>query len=231
MQRTLAILVLAAAPAAHAVEWNPSGELGLVVTNGNSDTASLNAKLALKGEDEDWIHDYHALALRAEVDDEKTANRWELAGKSGWKFGERSYAFGSVRYEDDDFAPYESQATVAVGYGYKAIDTTATQLLLEIGPGYRRAELVDGDTEGDVIARGFLDFKHQMTPSTALFDTLLIEAGGDNTFAQNDFGVQVAMNETLALKAAFQVRHNTDVPVGIESTDTLMTVNVVWSPD
>ena len=53
---------------------------------------------------------------------------------------------------------------------------------------------------------------------------------GDNTFAQNDIGIAVSINASLALKAAVQVRHNTEVPVGTERTDTLTSVNIVWSP-
>ena len=64
-----------------------------------------------------------------------------------------------------------------------------------------------------------------------IFDTLLVEAGSDNTFVQNDIGIQVAINKTLALKAALQARHNTDVLDGIDKTDTLTTINLVWAPE
>ena len=60
--------------------------------------------------------------------------------------------------------------------------------------------------------------------------SFVVEATADNTFAQNDIGIAVSINKTLALKAAFQARHNTDVPVGTERTDTLTSVNIVWSP-
>ncbi|HET9482492.1 MAG TPA: DUF481 domain-containing protein [Xanthomonadales bacterium] len=233
MKRTLAILALASAPAAvGAADWNPSAEFGLVITSGNSDTSNVNGKFAMKGEDEAWIHEYYALALRGEVEDEVTANRYEAGGKSGYKLSDRSYLFGSLRYENDDFAPFEYQATASLGYGWFAIRDTDTTLLFEIGPGYRRLEPVGGgDAEGEAIVRGYADFKHALTANTALYDTLLVEAGSDNTFAQNDLGVQVAMNKTLALKAGFQVRHNTDVGPGVDKTDTLTLVNLVWSPE
>jgi putative salt-induced outer membrane protein YdiY len=34
----------------------------------------------------------------------------------------------------------------------------------------------------------------------------------------------------LSLLAALQARHNTDVPGNLERTDTLASVNIVWSP-
>ena len=59
---------------------------------------------------------------------------------------------------------------------------------------------------------------------------LTVEAADENTFAQNDIGIAVSINKTLALKAAFQARHNTEAPDGLERTDTLTSVNIVWSP-
>ena len=58
---------------------------------------------------------------------------------------------------------------------------------------------------------------------------LLIEGGQDNTFAQNDFGVSVAMNSHFALKAGWQARYNSDVAPTKRKTDTLTTMNVVYS--
>ena len=47
-------------------------------------------------------------------------------------------------------------------------------------------------------------------------------------FARNDIGVRVRMTESLALKAAVQVRHNTDVLPGTEETDQVLTANLVY---
>jgi putative salt-induced outer membrane protein len=233
MKRTIlaaAVLGLASFQV-QAIDWKPSAELGLVITSGNSDTSSVNGKFAIHGEDEAWIHDYGIAALRAEVDDNTTANRYDFGGKSGKKLSERSYIFGALRYENDDFAPFEYQTTVSFGYGYFAIKNDLTTLLFEVGPGYRRVKpLGSDDTEGDVVARGLMDYKHKFNEHTEFFDTLLIEAGSDNTFAQNDIGVAVKMSDALALKAGLQVRYNSETAPGIDSTDTLTTVNVVWTP-
>ena len=234
-------IVSAMSMGAQAQGWTGQGEFGLVLSNGNADNLTVNGKLDFKFEEEQWLYNVYGLALRAESDDLQTANRYELGGKAGYKFNERAYMFGSGRYENDDFAPYEYQATVAVGFGYKAIDDEATQLSFEAGPGYRRYQPVDQfvatpapghivsfDSEGDFVGRGFMDFKHKLTDNTSFFDTLLIEGGKDNTFAQNDFGVQVSMSEKFAIKAGIQVRHNTDVIAPIKKTDTLTTVNLVY---
>ena len=85
------------------------------------------------------------------------------------------------------------------------------------------------DSQGDVVGRGLMAYKHDFTDTTSLVDTLLVEAGADNTFLQNDAGLQVAMSKKLALKVGYQVRHNSDVAAGIKSTDELVTTNLVYN--
>lgn len=224
--------------------WTGTGELGFALARGNARSESLNARLVFGRETESWKHAWHAKAMRAkgetsgdfdgdgveETRYETSANRYELGASSAYKFGERSHLSGSGRYENDDFAPYDYQATAALSYGHRLVDSERTTLLGEVGPGYRRARDAEtGVVESDAIVRGLLDFSHQLTENTVLANVLLVEAGSDNTFAQNDFGVSVAMNESLALKAGLQLRHNTDVSPGTRKTDTLSTINLVYS--
>lgn len=224
--------------------WTGTGELGLALARGNARSENLNGKLAFANEDAHWKHNYYLSVLRskgevtgdfdgdgvAEENFELTANRYEAGASSAIKVNEVSSWVVALRYENDDFAPFENQATFSMGYGHNFIKNDETTLSGEIGPGYRRAKSAStGEAQSDVIVRGLLDYKHKLTDNTALYNTLLIESGSDNTFGQDDFGVQVAMNEAFALKAGLQVRHNTDVGPGIDKTDTLTTVNLVYN--
>lgn len=175
-----------------------------------------------------------------------TANRYELGGSSGFKLDERRYIVGALRYENDDFSSYRYQWTASLGYGYTAIKNERTELSFEVGPGYKRYGYVpslvtifdpDGgpqvnifgpDSEGEVIGRGLIAFKHQLTTSTAFENTFLIEAGSDNQFIQNDTGLAVSMTDALALKLGYQVRRNSDVLFGAKKTDQLLTTNLVY---
>jgi putative salt-induced outer membrane protein len=97
------------------------------------------------------------------------------------------------------------------------------------GPGYRFAELRDtGESEDGLIFRGDAGFEHQLTETTRIVDRFLVETGSDNTYLQNDLGLEVAIKGALALRLGYQVRHNTDVPAGTEKTDTLTTVGLIY---
>lgn len=235
MQKSLlaAALVLVLSPvAAYAADndgWSGTGEFGLAIAKGNSDNQTLNAKLGLAKESDKWKHSFGAAFLYGKSNGTESARRYEVSGSTGYRLTDRSYLFGSARNERDHFAADEYQWTATGGYGFEAIKNDDTHLTLEIGAGYRWAKLQNLRVhQNEAIARGYMDFGHKFNENTSFYDTLLIEAGSDNTFARNDLGVMVKMTDALALKAGVEVRHNIDVSVGVKKTDTLTTLNVVY---
>lgn len=228
---TALVCALALAPtlALAADGWTGTGELGVAISKGNTDSETIVGKLALARETELWKHAVNASFLYGTADEVENARRYELFGSTGYQLGERQYVFGSARNERDHFSTNEYQTTVAGGYGFEAFMDERTKLVFEIGPGYRWAKAQDVRVHNnEAIVRGFMDFSHQLNDNTRLYDTLLIESGSDNTFARNELGVQVKMTDALALKAGFEVRHNTEVTDDRQRTDRLTTVNVVY---
>lgn len=226
--------------------WSGSGELGFAAARGNAKSENLNAKLQFKKEDETWKDNFYLTALRSkgEADGhyDLNANRYEAGASAGYKLDERSYVVGALRYEHDDFSPFAYQAVASIGYGYTVLKNPANELSFEVGPGYKRFRQNDAtviideqpvlqrfSSQGEVVGRGLMAYKHNFTDSTAFVDTLLVEAGSDNTFLQNDAGLQVDMNKKLALKVGYQVRHNSDAPGKLKKTDQLMTTNLVYN--
>ena len=251
---SLLLPLLLCAPAAWADEasdaaamsspWSGSlGELGFASTHGNSSTESFNGHLKLLYGDGDWVHSMDLFGLRSsaeykETNDDgsiqrqrqTTANRYTGSAGSALQLGEHRQLTATVRYESDDFATYDRQASFGLGYGTRLIDGERLVLDTQIGPGVRRSHNIDTDeSRTGLIGRGLFDLKFAITDNTELVNTLLVESGSYNTFAQNDFGVSVAMNSHFALKAGWQARYNSDVAEDMRKTDTLATMNVVYN--
>jgi len=240
-----AILCLSGAPAF--AEWTGRGELGASLASGNSENESLNAALEVKNTNDQWTHTLGFAGNYANDGNDTTAQRWEVRGQSDYRFTDRAYAFGAGRYENDEFSAFEYQSSLAAGLGYKLIEDERTRLWIQGGPGYRFARrrgpcldatppensfdcnnFAPGDSENSLIFRGDVGLDYQLTETTKLVDRFLVEAGSDNTYLQNDFGVEVTITGALGLRVGFQVRHNTDVEPGIEKTDTLTTIGLIY---
>ena len=224
--------------------WSGSGgELGFASAHGNSTTESFNGRLKLRYTDDDWIHSMDLFGLRSSAeytetaDDgstsrkrQTTANRYSGSAGSALQLGEHRQLTATVRYERDDFATYDRLGTFGLGYGTRLIDGERATLDTQIGPGVRRTHNSETDeNRTGLIGRGLFDLKFGITENTELVNSLLVESGSYNTFAQNDFGVSVNMNKHFALKAGWQARYNSDVADQKRKTDTLSTMNVVYS--
>jgi len=210
-------------------DWTGKGELGGSFASGNSENEAINAALEVRNAYDQWKHTLGFAGNYGSDEGGTTAQRWEVRGQSDYQFTERAYAFGAARYDDDRFSAFEYQASLAGGLGYRIIDSERTKLWVQGGPGYRFAELREtGESEDGLIFRGDAGFEHQFTETTKIVDRFLIETGSDNTFVQNDLGLEVTINGALALRLGYQVRHNTDVSPGVEKTDTLATVGLIY---
>lgn len=223
-----------------AADWTGKGEAGVVLSNGNTNTKNANAKLELATTVESWKHSFGLTGVYAQSDELTTGQRWEAYEQSDYNFSPRAFWFGAARYEDDRFSGFEYQATLSTGLGRHFIDNDRTKLTGTAGVGYKLFEtrdtfddtgtvlLQEGESDNEIVFRGSLDFSHGLTATTKLFNKLLVESGSDNTFVQNDFGVQVKISDVLALAAAYSIRYNTDPPLGFGKSDTLTTLNLVY---
>ena len=227
---TLAMLASlgAVAPTASA-DWSAKGDVGASFASGNSENQAASANLDVKYEVDRWQHGFGFSGNYGNDGDVATAQRWEFRAQTQYAYTERAYAFGAVRYEDDRFSQYDYQATLSAGLGYKIVDTERTKFWVQGGPGYRRAEVREtGETEDGVVFRGDAGFEHQLTATTKVVDKFLVEAGPDNTYLQNDLGLEVTITGSLGLRVGYQVRHNTDVQPDVEKTDTLTTIGLLY---
>ncbi len=226
----LTSLLIAAPVLAQDIDWSGSGELGLVVNRGNSDSESANAKVEVLVERNNWSNESTASGVYSRDSGQTSANRFVLANRTDYQFGGHRYAVGALRYDRDRFSTFSYQASAALGYGYRLIDTEIHRLRVEAGPGFRMTEVRATNKQDDeFIARGFFDYRWNVSETTEFNNKLLIEAGSDNTFAENATSLSVAINSRVSLKTGLTLRHNTDVDPGKKKTDLLSTVNLVYN--
>jgi putative salt-induced outer membrane protein len=153
-------------PAAHA-ERKGKGKAGILFARGNTDTDTINVKMEVAREVDRWKNSFGVSAIRAANNGDATAKRYEGHCQTDYKLSDRSFWFGGLRYEKDEFSGFDYQASLATGYGYKFIDTEATKFSGQIGAGYRRIKnALDGTTGGDAVATGKLNFEHALTATT-----------------------------------------------------------------
>lgn len=223
------ILVLALCPiTVLAGETSGSAEFGYLSRSGNTDSSDLNAKFGIAHSYTTWTQSFSASAELAEENDSTTTQRYQLGVKSEYRLSDQDYLFATVDYQSDKFGSYKRRWSEALGYGRRLINQEVQTLDAELGAGARQSTLSNGLKQNEVIARVGLNYLYKFATGADFTNNLLVEAGEENTYLENQAAVAMPLFEKLSLKTSYTVRHNTDVPAGTQKTDTLTSVNLSY---
>lgn len=216
--------------------WTNSAELGFVRTTGNTETQTLSGKADVVYEVEKWRHSGHVEGYGTESEDGTgtaivSAERYELSGKSDYKFTELDYIYGVIKLQKDRFSGFEYEHIVSAGYGRKAIKQENMELDLEIGPGQRFFKVDDGIADEEAVLRLSANYWWQISDTSKFTQELTSDIGEEITSSKSVTGIQANINSTLALKFTYTLRHKSSVPVGtdIEKKDTETAMTLVYS--
>ena len=211
-------------------EWKGEGELGFITTSGNTDSENLNAKLGFSKEKGAWKHTVSIESIKNTTDDITSADSQTFKEKSRYTFGEKAYAFGRLRYEDDEFSGFDYQASITFGVGSQFINSEKHTLDASIGLGYRSIkDSLTKESQEDGIVSGELAYEYRISKTASIGEAVLFESGDENTHSESETFLKSKINGNLSSKITYLVKHNSDVPVATEKTDKILTVSLVYS--
>jgi len=209
--------------------WKGEGALGFTTTSGNTDSENLNASLAVSRQENKWKHAASLESIRNKTEGDVSADSLVLKEKSEYQLSEKSYAFGQFRYEDDEFSGYDHQTSIAFGLGSRFVENERHLLDLSAGLGYRSLKESDsGDETDEGIVIANLNYEYKISESASFSETILVESGDENTRSESKSSLKAKIDDNLATKLSYLVKHNSDVPTGIDKTDKIFTVSLVY---
>jgi len=227
----VALALMAAGTSAIAAEsWKSDVEVGLILTSGNTETQSTNLKAGVEHESNKWRNEAKFETLNVKGKEGRLSERYVASGKTSYLINDASYTFLTADGEHDPFSGYAYQATSALGYGHRLIDTEATVLDLNGGPGYRQTRIRgDEDAVGEGVLR-LAGLYTQKLSKTAEFSQALITAIGEvSAISKSVTAITAQIAGNMSMKAALTIRNNTEVPAGIKNTDTETAVTLVYT--
>ena len=218
----------ALAEEAKQLSWKAAAELGFIMTSGNSETESLNAKFKASTEYSNWKHSLNLEALNSSSNNVSSAERYFAEAQSDRALSDRAYALGVISYEKDRFSGYDHQLSVALGAGYKAIAESNMSLAFEVAPGYRVIEDNNGNNEEDAIIRAAENFSWKLSDTSSIEQFLHTEAGKDNTISRFGISLSSQIQEALSMKLGYTLKHRSEAPASAASVDRETTITLVY---
>ena len=210
-------------------EWQRELELGLVATDGNTDTRNITTKADFSKEHTQWRHNIHAEVLYSSSEGQSTAEKYLISNTNNYKFNEFDSMFFAANYEDDRFSGFDNQITLAAGYGRRLINDENTQTLdVEVGPGYRISKLEDGDSVDEAVLRLGGKYFLSLSENSDFQQSLLADIGEDTTITKSISSLKAQINGRLAMKMSLTLKHTSDVPDDVDNTDAETSITLVY---
>jgi len=209
-----------------------SGEVGLsfISNNGNTNSQNLGIRARAIRDGSVWRNTYKLESLNEETDDIRSAEKYFVSAKFDRKFSEVDYVFALIEHEDDRFSGYDYQTSFTAGYGRKLIQNDTHKLEMEVGPGYRRSEIMgENDVEEEGTLRGALNYDWVVTKTSSFRQEVSVEAGEDSTISKSLSRFKSQLNGSLALVISYEAKHTSRVPVDTHKFDSTTFVSLDYS--
>ncbi len=206
-----------------------TGKLGAsaVIASGNSENMAIGMLLDARREGARIAHNFDAYIDFGKSNGVQNLKRWGAAYQLDYKFSDRAYAFTRFSYDEDEFSGFDYRLFAGAGAGYFLAKSDAFTLKVEGGPGFQYSPVDDtraiqkefalfGATELDWVIRDGLKFEQDFktvwtSPTTTLVSVTALTA---------------ALTENLSAGVGYELRYETNPPLGRKNTDTLLRATV-----
>ena len=210
--------------------WFGEGALSFTSYSGNTDSKNLNANLNINRETPVWNHKAALESLKSETDGDTSADSLIFTHRSEYTISKKSYAFGQLRSENDEFGGFSYQTSLTIGFGTRLTSNPKHSLDISFGTGYRKSKNSDTDkTTKEAILSSTVNYEYKISETTALIETFLIETGEDNTYTESRTSLRTRINDKLATRMSYLIKHNSEVPSDADSTDEIVSISLVYS--
>jgi putative salt-induced outer membrane protein len=209
--------------------WKGEGEVGASLTTGTTKNKTVALGINLTRDGLDWRHKLVGIANYMRSGDTTTADRYLASYQGDYKFTPRLFAYGLLQWEQDRFAGFNRRFTESVGLGYTIIATPVFNWQISGGPALRQTKLITHESESATTAHAGTIFGWNISPTMVFTEDLGTYIGGsDNTYFSTTALTAKIMGD-LSARASFNVTSESDPPPGIESTNTITRLTLVYS--
>ncbi|MCC7124892.1 MAG: DUF481 domain-containing protein [Acidobacteria bacterium] len=222
-----------AAPPPPPPGWNGSFGAGLALTQGNSDTSTINIAHEVTF---DSASPYQfrstGLFIRGDSEGETITNRLALDARLSRKLSDRTSVFAQAQYLSDEFKAIDYLISPTVGVAHHLVKNDRTQFAVDAGVGLitEKNPGLEANTSGALTAGQ--TFKHKLTPTAELTQRASgLWAMDDFDDALYIFGIGMAANITAQtqLKAELLDTFKNRPPVAtVQKNDVAILLSVVY---
>jgi len=123
----------------------------------------------------------------------------------------------------------QCKSVISFGAGHVFLEGAMHYVEASVGIGFRDSEDDTGIEEQDTVVDAEFKYAYKISETSEFNQNFLIESGDTNTYSKSETFLKLVVVGNLGAKFGYKVKHNSDVPVGVEKTDKISTVTLVFS--
>ena len=229
-------LSLAQTPQPPPPGWTGSASAGLALTEGNSDTSTVNAAYELKRDTgSPVVLKSNGLLVWGKSEGELTSDRLALDGRVERRLTTRTSLFGQAQYLSDSFKAIDYLISPTVGVSQLLLKNDRTELGIDgaVGVVWEQNPGLELQTSGAVTAGQ--QFSHKLTATTELKQKVAalweMDDFGDALYTFST-GIAASITAGTQLKVEFLDTYQTEPPFAdVEKNDIAVLVSFVYKFD
>lgn len=216
------------------------GELGIIVSTGNTRASSLRAAVSGLHESEKWNNTYNAELFYRESADpangrhemDVTAQRFFGYGQFDYKLGQKDRRlFAYADYENDRFNGYDYRSALAVGWSQRLWRNELSEFRYSVGPGYLLIDATDSNNaviNNGMIVRASGEYRYRWSSGARFRQFFSTEAGQNNIRSRFESSLSASLIDDLSMKVALVVNHETETPESVSNLNTETSLSLVY---
>lgn len=226
---TVSLCLASLAVAQEEKSINTEIELGAIFTSGNTEDENVKYKVVVDWDRGDWDYRFSSDGFRSSKEDVLAAQRMYHVARAQYALNEASFVRTRLAYEDDRFSGFDSQSDFSVSYGRNLLRNQANMdFSVNIGAGVRRS-VTETETNNEAIGRFEGNYVWNLSETADFTQDFSVEAGSDSSIYRSESAIETTIMSNLAMKFSVKVKHQTEVPLLREKTDTETAVTLVWN--
>ena len=188
MKKLLLLLALFTAQTIYA------GELQLNAGGTITDTSALyTGSLSYANKDKTntpWSQYLDSDFFYSQNNGNTSRNEFNAYGKINYELNEKNYLQTAMRYEFNQFAPYQNKLVTGVGHGYRLFHTDTLKVSAETS-----VAMAEATNLNQAVFRESIWASYIVGPKTSISNKFLLEIGGPIDYKRNVFSVSYAFTE------------------------------------
>ena len=213
--------------------WAGSASAGVALTQGNSDTSTVNAAFELKHDaGGPMVFKSNGLVVWSKAEETVTSDRLSLDGRLERKLSARTSLFGQTQYLRDKFKSIEHLFAPTVGLSQALVKNARTELGVDAGVGVVFEQNPGLEMQKDGAVTAGQQLSHKLTSTTELKEKIAalwkMDDFGDALYA---FGVGLAasISTRTQMKVEFLDTYKAEPPLpGVEKNDIAVLLSFVY---